>query len=386
MSDALLLYGAPEVSAALRHEVPLAIMDPLLFAEVGGRGTVLTSILERDRIAEVLPGADLLDFFEQGLKALILDEGMPREEALNEVAVRTVEGLGITRAIVPGDFPVGLADRLRARGVELVVDDGAVEARRRAKTGRELDGVRAAQRAAEAGMAAAAALLREAEPGPQGRLMRGGEELNAEHVRAALRSACADLGAPTPPDVIVSSVWNGTGHEPGAGPLPSGLPIQIDLWPRHEATGCWADMTRTFVVGDPTPEHAELIAAQVELVRAALEDARAGTRPGLTGRSLYDATCDRFEAAGHRTQRTGPDPDDATAGFQFSLGHGVGLEVHEAPGLGLAGRDPLVEGDVLAVEPGLWDPAIGGIRYEDLLLVTADGCETLTRYSYELTP
>jgi Xaa-Pro aminopeptidase len=64
----------------------------------------------------------------------------------------------------------------------------------------------------------------------------------------------------------------------------------------------------------------------------------------------------------------------------------VGLEVHEAPGLGLAGRDPLVPGDVLAVEPGLWDRRIGGVRYEDLLLVTDDGCETLTSYPYDLTP
>jgi Xaa-Pro aminopeptidase len=181
-------------------------------------------------------------------------------------------------------------------------------------------------------------------------------------------------------------VWNGTGHEPGSGPLPAGLPIQIDLWPRDEETGCWADMTRTFVVGDPAPEHAELIAAQEELVRAALEEARAGTRPGVQGRALYDATCDRFEAAGHRTQRTGADPEERAEGFQFALGHGVGLEVHEAPGLGLAGGEPLVAGDVLAVEPGLWDRRIGGVRYEDLLLVTEDGCEVLTDYPYELTP
>jgi Xaa-Pro aminopeptidase len=186
--------------------------------------------------------------------------------------------------------------------------------------------------------------------------------------------------------VIVASVWNGAGHEPGSGPLPAGLPIQVDVWPRHEASGCWGDMTRTFVVGEPAPEHAELIAAQEEIVRAALEDARAGARPGVTGRELFDRTCDRFEAAGYRTQRTGPDPDEPMAGFQFSLGHGVGLEVHEQPGLGLAGHDPLVAGDVLAVEPGLWDPRIGGVRFEDLLLVTEAGCETLTQYPYDLTP
>jgi Xaa-Pro aminopeptidase len=382
----LLLYGDSERSAAMRHEVPLAIIDPFLFAEIDGRPLVVTSLLERDRIAAVRPDAELLDIFDLGIKQLIVDEGMNREAAMREVLARAVAQAGVRDAIVPGDFPMGLADRLRADGVTLTIDDEAVEQRRRVKSGLELEGVRRAQRAAEAGMAAAAGLLARAEPGRDGRLHLDGAELHAEQVRAALREACAAHGAPCPPDVIVSSVWNGTGHEPGSGPLPVGLPIQIDLWPRDEETGCWADMTRTFVVGDPKPEHAELIAAQEELVRAALEEARAGTRPGVAGRTLYDRTCDRFEAAGHRTQRTGADPEEQAEGFQFALGHGVGLEVHEAPGLGLAGGEPFVAGDVLAVEPGLWDRRIGGVRYEDLFLVTEDGCEVLTDYPYELSP
>jgi Xaa-Pro aminopeptidase len=111
----------------------------------------------------------------------------------------------------------------------------------------------------------------------------------------------------------------------------------------------------------------------------------AAVRPAVTGRELYDQVCEVFEAAGYATQRTGPG-EDRSEGFQFALGHGVGLEVHEAPYLGLAGQRPLVSGDVIAIEPGLWDHRIGGVRFEDLLLVTDDGCEVLTRYPYGLTP
>ena len=106
---------------------------------------------------------------------------------------------------------------------------------------------------------------------------------------------------------------------------------------------------------------------------------------GVTGRELYDATCDLFEGAGYATQRT-VGPDAGPDGFQHSLGHGVGLEVHEAPPLGLAGHDPLVAGDVLAIEPGLWDGELGGVTFEDLVLVTEDGCELLTDFPYDLTP
>ena len=129
-------------------------------------------------------------------------------------------------------------------------------------------------------MTAARELLSRARPTDGGRLQVDGEELLAEDVRATLRAACADSGAPCPPDVIVASVWNGNGHEPGSGPLPSGLPIVVDLWPRNEASGCWADMTRTFMVGTPTPEHAELIAEHARIVRAAFEQAKAAIRPG----------------------------------------------------------------------------------------------------------
>jgi Xaa-Pro aminopeptidase len=277
-------------------------------------------------------------------------------------------------------MPVAVADRLRSDGIVMHPDHEAIAARRRVKSAAELAGIRRAQDAAEAGMSAAAALLRQAVVDGE-RLMLGDEVLTAEAVRAVLRDACQRSGAPAPPDVIVASVWQGFGHEAGSGPLPASLPIGIDLWPRDELSGCWADMTRTFVVG----EVGDAVRALEVLVREAMERAREAVRPGVTGRELHAMVCDVFESAGHRTQRTGPG-EDANEGFQFSLGHGVGLQVHEDPGLGQAGQSELVAGDVIAIEPGLWQRDIGEVRFEDLLLVTEDGSETLTHYPYELTP
>jgi Xaa-Pro aminopeptidase len=379
----LLLYGDTERSAALRHEIPVPIGDPFLFAEVDGRTYILTSRLETGRLARALPEATLFDYFELGYKELV-ESGLSRAEASREVEARVVEKIGIEEAIVPAEFPLALADRLRADGVGLTVDEGSIDLRRRAKTSVELDGIRVAQHAAEAGMAAASDLLARSRPGADGRLELDGQPLLAEDVRAALRKACAENGAPCPPDVIIASVWQGGGHEPGSGPLPAGLPIHVDVWPRHEESTCWADMARTFVVGEPAPEHAERLAEMESLSRKALSEAVQGVRPGVTGRELFDATCELFESAGYPTQRTS-EPNEGQ-GFQWALGHGLGLEVHEPPSVGLAGRDPFVVGDVVALEPGLSDDEIGGIVFEDVVVVTEDGCEVLTDFPYDLTP
>jgi Xaa-Pro aminopeptidase len=376
----LLLYGDTERNAALRHELPVAIGDPFLYAEVGGRAYILGSVLEAERMAAARPDAEIVSAAELGFHEL-LRSGMPRDQVELELVSRTAAHTGVREAIVDFDFALGVAERLRADGISLTVDDDAVRMRRRAKSEAEMAGIRRAQEAAHAGMAAAAAMLRRAEP-VDGTLHVDGEPLLAETVRAALRAACAERGAPAPPDVMVVSIQQGFGHEPGRGPLPAGLPIQVDLWPRDEASGCWADMARTFLVGgEPSDE----VRRQERLVHEVFERVREAVRPGVTGRELHGLTCDVFEREGYRTQRTGPG-EDPTEGFQFSLGHGVGLEVHEDPGLGQAGLAPLVPGDVLAIEPGLWQRDVGGVRFEDLLLVTDDGCETLTDYPYGLTP
>ena len=379
MTD-FLFHGDTERSAAMRHELPVSIGDPFLLGIVGGRMHVMASTLERTRIAAAAPDAVLHDLAELGFHEL-LESGMSHSELDLELTSRAAAAMGVSEAIVDPEMPVAVADRLRADGIVIHPDDEATAARRRVKSAAELAGIRRAQAAAEAGMSAAAALLRQAAP-DDGRLVLGGEVLTAEAVRAVLRDACQQHGAPAPPDVIVASVWQGFGHEAGSGALPANLPIAIDLWPRDELSGCWADMTRSFVVG----EIGDSVRALEALVREAIERAREAVRPGVTGRELHAMACDVFEAAGHRTQRTGPGEEDPNEGFQFSLGHGVGLQVHEDPALGQTGHGELVAGDVIAIEPGLWQRDVGEVRFEDLLLVTEDGSETLTRYAYALTP
>jgi Xaa-Pro aminopeptidase len=382
MTD-LLIYGDTLRSPAMRHEVPLGIGDPFLYLESDGRRVVVTNALEDDRIAQAAPELERVLMEELGLDELIA-QGLQREVVYREVFVRAVQRVGIQAAIVPPEFPLALADRLRAVDVELTPDDERFEARRRRKTAAEMAGIRRATEAGLAGLAECARALREARiDGDQLRL--DGEVLTSEIVRARVRDVCARAGAPAPDDIIIAPMRPGdaVGHESGSGPLPAHAPICIDLWPQDEESGCWSDMTRTFVRGDVS----DAIAALHALVLEAHERACAAVRPGVPGVEVYGVACDVFEAAGHPTQRTKAPGETLRHGFYFGLGHGVGLEVHEAPALGRTGREPLIAGDVIAVEPGTVDPKDGGMRVEDLLVVTEDGYENLTAsFPYDLTP
>jgi Xaa-Pro aminopeptidase len=375
----ILIYGDTVRYPSMRHEVPLEIIDPFLFVERDEKAFVLSNSLEAERIAGALPDAELLVADDLGLFEMLAD-GMPRDEAELAVLIRALRRWEIARVVVPSDLPVAIADGIRAAGIEAEVDRPAIERRRRVKSPVELAGIRRAQEAAEAGMAAGEQMIREAEPDGE-HLHQAGELLTAERVRAAIRSVCAAGGCPAPPDIMVVSRLSGGGHDPGSGPLPADLPITIDLWPRDEISGCWADMTRTFVAGRIT----EPVAALHGVVVEALEAVRSAAAPGLAGQALYELAAAVIERAGYPTQRTREPGQRLTHGFYFSLGHGVGLEVHEPPLLGLAGTDTLVAGDVIAVEPGVEGvDGIGGVRFEDLLLITDEGCETLTRYPYDL--
>jgi len=379
---AILICGDTLRSPELRHEVPLGIGDPFLYLELDGRRAVLTNVLEVDRIAKHAPDLERLLGEQLGRDELIA-QGLSFEQIDRELFLRAAREFGITAAVVPPAFPLAVADRMRAEGIDLTVDDELFVARRRQKTDAELAGIRRAAEAALAGMEECARVLRESDIEGDG-LRFEGEVLTSELLRARIRDVCARRGAPAPEDIIVAPMRPGdaVGHESGSGPLPAHAPICLDLWPQDEASSCWADMTRTWVRGDISDAVADLH----RLVLEAHERSLAATRPGVLGVDVYGVACDVFEAAGHPTGRTKKPGETLQHGFFFGLGHGVGLEVHEAPALGRTGRAPLVAGDVVAIEPGTVDPDHGGMRVEDLVLVTDDGYELLTERSYELTP
>jgi Xaa-Pro aminopeptidase len=375
----VLIYGDTIRSPELRHEVPVPIPDPFIYAETGDRRAAILHSLEIPRVREEAPQLEIVPLEQLGTDELFA-QGMKGWEIELEVAVRACRELGIEQAAVPPSFPVGHADHLRANGIEIVVERDLFDDRRRSKNETEIAGIRRAQHACEAALDAARELLRAAQPNGAG-LEVDGEPLTSERIKRLIEDVFADHGVEGSDMIVAHGPQTAVGHDAGSGQIAPNEPIVFDLFPKDKATGCYSDMTRTYVVGEPTDEVKEWYT----LVKRALETSTAGVKPGVNGRALFELVCDQFHEAGYKTQLNKEPGEVLEDGFFHSLGHGVGLEVHELPSMGRSGQD-LVPGDVITIEPGLYRSGYGGLRLEDIVLVTKDGYEVLTDYPYDLTP
>jgi Xaa-Pro aminopeptidase len=379
VADAVLIYADSFRSPDMRHAVPLGVPDPFLYAERNGSRHVFANSMEAARLREL--GLFDVHVSEDFGADELMESGIDERELAAQLALRAVGSLGLKRATVPETFPVWLADRLRADGVELDVEQDLFDDRRRAKTEAQIAGMRRAQRAAEAAMDACRELLRRAEiRGDE--LLLDGEQLTVERVKADMNVVFAAHDTTADEYIVAPGAQGAMGHDMGSGPIRPGTPLVVDIFPRDNVSAVYTDMTRTFVVGDVPADVREWH----RLCKEALDRAIAEIRAGADTRAIFDLTCDIFEAAGEPTLRTKESGKSLSDGFFHGLGHGVGLEVHEEPGMGLLSRKPLVAGDVVTVEPGLYRAGYGGVRLEDIVLVAEDGAEVLTDYPYDLEP
>jgi Xaa-Pro aminopeptidase len=375
----VLIHGDTIRSPELRHEVPVPIPDAFLYAEKDGRRVVILHSLEIPRVREDAPELEIVPLEQLGTDELFA-QGKQAWEVELEVAVRGCRELGIERAVVPPSFPLGHADHLRANGVEVVIARDLFDNRRRSKNATEIAGIRRAQRACEAALDASRELLRRAQANGGG-LEVDREPLTCERIKRVIEDVFADHDVEGSDMIVAHGAQTAVGHNSGSGQIAANEPIVFDLFPRDRATGCYSDMTRTYVVGEPPDEVKEWHA----LVKRALETSTAGVKPGVNGRSLFQQVCDQFHEAGYKTQLNKEPGEVLEDGFFHSLGHGVGLEVHELPYMGRTGQD-LVPGDVITIEPGLYRSGYGGVRLEDIVVVTDVGHEVITDYPYDLRP
>jgi Xaa-Pro aminopeptidase len=352
----------------------------VIVAQAGGRKYLAVSSLEYGRAEKQARVDELLSFEELEVERLT-KELKSGGRALAAASASLLQKLGAHEAAVPPSMAVIYADELRARGIDINPEAEVFIGLRRTKTEQEISYIERTQRATEGACARAVEVLREAKVEADSTLKWGRDPLTSELLRAEidielLRHGCADeAGA-----IVAGGDQTSDPHEKGYGVLHTGEPIILDIFPVDRDTRYYADMTRTVVKGEPSPELEKMYEAVLAAQRAALESIGAG----VNGREIHLEVSEMLHEAGYKTvKHDREEGKPLREGFMHGTGHGVGIDIHEAPRLSMV-EEELKAGDVVTVEPGLYYPETGGVRIEDLVVVTEDGCRNLTEFPKEL--
>jgi len=373
----LLVIGAPEHDADAYHLSGFLAPDPVICLRVDGKKYLAVSSLEYGRASKEAPVDELLSYEE--LEIIKLARELKSGAKAYAAAISNLlERLGANGSpiVVPAGMAVVYADALRERGLEISPDRQLYDGRRRAKTEAEISHIEKTQGVVEAVCAHAVEILGESEIGDDGILHSRAETRTSEILRGEidvelLRRGCAADGT-----IAAGGPQGADPHERGHGPLKAGESIIVDIFPMDLSSRYYSDMTRTFVKGDPSPELRKMYDAVLKSQEAALSMIRAG----VNGKDVHGKVSDILHEHGYKTDKHDREEGKPlTEGFFHGTGHGVGLEIHEAPRVSTADEE-LIPGDVVSVEPGVYDPEAGGVRIEDLVVVTEDGCRNLTEF------
>ncbi|MBK5191279.1 MAG: aminopeptidase P family protein [Methanosarcinales archaeon] len=291
---------------------------------------------------------------------------------MEELIIKILREEHVEAIEVPRYFQLYTAEELRKNGIEVVpVEEVTLTKEREIKDEQEITFMKKAQSACEKAMALALTVIKKSTVNGNV-LMENGEILTSERIKAHIEHALIDAGCTCDggEPIVACGKKAADPHFSGSGPLLANEPIIIDIFPRLKVERYFADMTRTIVKGEPGKEIKEMYEAVLEAQNAAL----ALVKEGITCREVHNCVCDIFEERGYETLRKG-----GKKGFIHSTGHGVGLNVHENPRVS-DNEYVLRKGNVITIEPGLYDPEVGGVRLEDMVLVLKNGCENLTRF------
>ena len=365
--------GIPETNSFLYWRIRFCVGDPVALIELPTAGGTESVLILRDiemerarTAAKVDRVACPADFAPSG--GLSGD----RETATAQAAAECLRRAAVTSAVADRSLPLIYADLIRRAGIDVACDADLWVLERRGKTEEEIAHLQQSQRVTEGAMQMACELVASAEARRDGVLVHDGEPLTSQRVRAAVDHWLLDRGFSNPPSIVAGGPAGADCHNLGYGELRTGEPVIVDIFPRSRLTRYNGDCTRTVVHGDIPDELVRMHAA----VREAKAAAMRAVAPAVTGEDVHAATTRAITQAGFAVGLPGENAPDSYCAITHGTGHGVGLDVHEPPLLDLKGPE-LVLGDAITLEPGLYRKDLGGVRVEDIVVVTDAGCRNL---------
>ncbi|UIP00526.1 M24 family metallopeptidase [Halobaculum sp. CBA1158] len=307
----------------------------------------------------------------------VLTDRQGDHAGVRAAAALSARGVDGGTVLVPQSIPHDAAVYLSDAGYEVASTDAIARARR-TKTDAEIDRLRRVQRAAIRGVARAEAILAEATPDPDaddgaGAVRWNGGALSTERLRRQVNEVLAAHGVRDAGNTVIGAGATAADlHYTGTDAIRPGETVLLDVSPRGP-DGYYGDVTRTFAV-DPDGGWERRAYLAVERAR---EAALAEVAAGVPASTVHEEAAAELAAHGFRV-------DSDAVGFTHSTGHGVGVSLHEGPSL--SADEPLAAGDVVTIEPGVYDPGEGGVRLEDLIVVADDGYDLLGEYPFSLVP
>lgn len=367
-----LIIDTSENNADLFYRTRFFVPDPVIYIEHNGEKTLVLSDLEIDRGKNEAAVDKILSLSEYQKKLLA---GKRKRIGLADIADLILKEMKVKRVTVPGLFPLKYADELRRRGFTVNPnnrDPFFVE--RLTKTPREIGLIRDALRKTARAMDLAISIISSSEI-RKNKLYSGGQVLTSEKIKGEINAELSRAGYTASHTIVACGIHSSMPHHTGAGPVFADKPVVIDIFPRSQESGYFGDMTRTVIRGEPS----EKLVKMYNTVLKGQKLAIGMIREGVKVRDVHAAVVDYFDSCGFSTG----DINGRAQGFIHSTGHGLGLEIHEPPRIGL-GDEVLQAGNVVTVEPGLYYERTGGVRIEDVVVVERDGCTNLTRYPKRL--
>ncbi len=365
-----LIVAASETDPDMLYATKFWAPDPFIFLQRNGKRTLVLSDLEIDRGRKQADADEFVMFSELEREVQGKSKKAPPYE---KVLAHFLKKRGVRSAIVPANFPLGYAEELAANKVRVRATNGLFWPQREAKSNKEVEMMRQALRITERGLKRAIEVLKASKPGSGKRLRWSGKTLTSEMLRAEIDSAILRAGGVPTGTIVAGGDQACDPHERGFGPLYADSLIILDVFPRDAKTGYFGDMTRTVLRGRASDAQRRLW----ETVKAGQALALKKVKAGVDGMAIHKAIQELFARRGFPTGiRKG-----RRVGFFHGTGHGLGLEIHEHPRLQ---KVTLKDRQVLTVEPGLYYPGLGGVRLEDVVLVTKTGCRILSRFPKQL--
>lgn len=366
------LAGLVSNNASLFHRIGLLVSDSSVIIDFAdGKSLLLIRDIEMGR-ARQAGTADRVccaaDFEPEG--GLSGD----RDTALAQATAECLRQAGESVVTVDRTFPYLYAHFIREAGIALEYSADLGVQERRIKTPEEVEHLRQAQKVTGDAMTFACRTIAKAIPDKEGNLHHDGAVLTSERVRAMITAFLVEQNFSNSHESIVATAPHVADcHHHGTGPLKVDLPVVVDIFPMDNATRYNGDLTRTVLNGEPSDEVKKIHAAVCEAKAVGCEALKVGT----TGEAVHRATIGILEKHGYTIVRGDTPHDPAIPTMPCGTGHGIGLEVHEPILLDYRGGEILAN-EVFTVEPGLYSSLLGGVRIEDMVLVTEEGHEVLS--------